>query len=170
MDLKGKCSEDEIDFMNSLISNRRKKIFGTHKDGKSLTKEQIFTFYDAEKFEKVTPSLIEKGYLQITSEGYKPVCGNMSFEVFKFLDPNSISITLTASDSNRLGIYHKGILRKITPRECARIQGYPDTYKLINDQAVYKQMGNGVSVPVIKNVILDFFKSNNIFECKKLTA
>ena len=170
LDLKGKCSEDEIDFMNSLISNRRKKIFGTHKDGKSLTKEQIFTFYDAEKFEKVTPSLIEKGYLQITSEGYKPVCGNMSFEVFKFLDPNSISITLTASDSNRLGIYHQGVLRKITPRECARIQGYPDTYKLINDQAVYKQMGNGVSVPVIKNVILDFFKSNNIFECKKLTA
>ena len=170
LDLKGKCSEDEIDFMNSLISNRRKKIFGTHKDGKSLTKDQILTFYNAEKFEQVTNSLIKKGYLQITTEGYKPVCGNMSFEVFKFLDPNSISITLTASDSNRLGIYHQGSLRRITPRECARIQGYPDTYQLINDQAVYKQMGNGVSVPVVKNVIFDFFNSNHIFEPKKLTA
>lgn len=171
LDLKGKCSKDEIDFMNSLIANRRKKIFGTHKDGKSLTKEQIFTFYDPKKFEQVTPSLINKGYLQITSEGYKPVCGNMSFEVFKFLDPNSISITLTASDSNRLGVYHQGALRKITPRECARLQGYPDSYKLINDQAVYKQMGNGVSVPVVKSVIVDFLKSNNIlFEYKKLTA
>ncbi|MBK5645676.1 MAG: DNA cytosine methyltransferase [Acinetobacter sp.] len=87
----------------------------------------------------------------------------MSFEVFKFLDPNSVSITLTASDSNRLGIYHNGQLRKITPRECARIQGYPDSYKLINDQAVYKQMGNGVSVPVVKKVLLDFFKANNLF-------
>lgn len=166
LELKGKCSEDEIDFMNALISNRRKKIFGTHKDGKSLTKEQILTFYDADKFEKVTVPLIEKGYLQITTEGYKPVCGNMSFEVFKFLDPNSISITLTASDSNRLGVYHQGVLRRITPRECARIQGYPDSYKLINDQAVYKQMGNGVSVPVIKNVLVDLFKSNSIFETK----
>lgn len=164
LDLKGPCTEDEIDFMNALLLNRRRSIFGTHKDGKSLTQEQILTFYDAKKFDLVTPTLIEKGYLQITHEGYKPVCGNMSFEVFKFLDPNSISITLTASDSNRLGIYHNGQLRRITPRECARIQGYPDSYKLINDQAVYKQMGNGVSVPVVKAVSLDFFKTNEIFD------
>lgn len=164
LDLKGACSEDEIEFMNALLLNRRRSIFGTHKDGKSLTKEQIFTFYNSDKFDMVTKSLIQKRYLQITHEGYKPVCGNMSFEVFKFLDPNSVSITLTASDSNRLGIYHNGQLRRITPRECARLQGYPESYKLINDQAVYKQMGNGVSVPVVKAVTLDFFKSNSIFK------
>ncbi|MFW2097878.1 DNA cytosine methyltransferase [Acinetobacter sp. ULE_I057] len=164
LDLKGACSADEIEFMNALLLNRRRSIFGTHKDGKSLTKEQILTFYNANKFSTVTELLIEKGYLQITHEGYKPVCGNMSFEVFKFLDPNSVSITLTASDSNRLGIYHNGQLRRVTPRECARLQGYPDSYKLINDQAVYKQMGNGVSVPVVKAVALDFFKSNSIFK------
>ena len=61
---------------------------------------------------------------------YNLVCGNMSFEVFKFLDPESISITLTSSDSNRLGIYHNGRIRRITPRECARLQGYPDSYIL----------------------------------------
>ena len=159
--LKGECTPQEIEFMNLLIANRRKKIFGTHQDGKSLTKEQILTFYHENNFEEVTNSLIDKGYLSCYDHKYNPVCGNMSFEVFKFLDPDGISITLTASDANRLGIVQNNIPRRITPRECARLQGYPDTYKLLeNDKAVYKQMGNGVSVPVVKAVLSDFIEHN----------
>lgn len=159
--VKGDCSKEEIEFMNLLIANRRKKIFGTHQDGKSLTKEQILTFYEPENFSKITKSLINKGYLSCIEEKYNPVCGNMSFEVFKFLDPNGISITLTASDANRLGVVQNNVPRRITPRECARIQGYPDSFKLLeNDAAVYKQMGNGVSVPVVKAVLVDFIKHN----------
>ncbi len=47
----------------------------------------------------------------------------------------------------------KGI-RKLTPFECARIQGFPEDYKLpkISDSALYKQFGNSVSVPVIEAV------------------
>ena len=47
----------------------------------------------------------------------------------------------------------KGI-RKLTPRECFRIQGFPDSYKLPNiaDSALYKQAGNSVSVPVIARI------------------
>ncbi len=47
----------------------------------------------------------------------------------------------------------KGI-RKLTPRECFRIQGFPDSYKLpnISDSALYKQAGNSVSVPVIARI------------------
>jgi DNA (cytosine-5)-methyltransferase 1 len=47
----------------------------------------------------------------------------------------------------------KGI-RKLTPLECARIQGFPDNFKLpiIADSALYKQIGNSVSVPVVEAV------------------
>ena len=159
--IKGVCSKSEIEFMNLLIANRRKKIFGSHQDGKALNKEQIQTFYIKNDFEKVTESLITKGYLSNYDSKFNPVCGNMSFEVFKFLDPESISITLTASDTNRLGIVQNGKARRLTPRECARLQGSPDTYKLLeNDNAVYKQMGNAVSVPVIEAVISDLIESN----------
>lgn len=50
----------------------------------------------------------------------------------------------------------KGI-RKLTPRECARIQGFPDSYKLPNiaDSALYKQLGNSVSVPVLERIALN---------------
>lgn len=45
-------------------------------------------------------------------------------------------------------------IRKLTPIECARIQGFPQTYKLpmIADSLLYKQLGNSVSIPVIEAV------------------
>lgn len=47
----------------------------------------------------------------------------------------------------------KGI-RKLTPRECFRLQGFPEDYKLppIADSALYKQAGNSVSVTVLEAV------------------
>jgi DNA (cytosine-5)-methyltransferase 1 len=161
--IKGECSPAEINFMNLLISNRRQKKFGRHQDGKSLTKEQILTFYQDDDFDEVSQSLVEKGYLSCKNGRYNPVSGNMSFEIFKFLDPYGISITLTASDANRLGVVQNNIPRRLTPRECARLQGYPDSYKLLdNDSAVYKQMGNAVSVPVVKAVLTDFLENNHV--------
>lgn len=159
--IKGLCTSEEIEFMNLLIANRRKKFFGTHQDGKALSKEQIQLFYTKDDFEEVTSSLLEKGYLSNYKGKFNPVCGNMSFEVFKFLDLNSISITLTASDSNRLGVVQNQRARRITPRECARLQGFPESYKLLEqDAAVYKQMGNAVSVPVIQTIVSDLIRNN----------
>ena len=159
--MKGKCSEAEIRFMNSLILNRRKPIFGKEQDGKKLTLEQIKTFYKEPDIDEVISSLLEKRYLQVNDGKYNPVCGNMSFEVFKFLDPESISVTLTSSDANRLGVIQNNRARHITPRECARLQGFPDTFKLHpNDTWSYKQFGNSVSVPVIEAVFNEFIKDN----------
>lgn len=159
--LKGECSPKEVHFMNALIANRRKKLFGAHQDGKSLTKEQIQTFYTLKGFDTISESLQQKGYLSCKEGLYNPVCGNMSFEVFKFLDPDGIAITLTASDANRLGIVQNNVPRRLTPRECARLQGFPDTYSLLeNDREMYKQFGNAVSVPVVRAVLLDFLQNN----------
>lgn len=158
---KGKCSKEEIEFMNLLVQNRRKPIFGRQQDGKKLTLEQIKTFYSNENILEVITSLIQKGYLKEEDGKYNPVCGNMSFEVFKFLDPDSISITLTSSDSNRLGVIQNNRPRRITPRECARLQGFPDSF-VVNpvDSFAYKQFGNSVSVPVVEAVISDLIEQN----------
>lgn len=41
--------------------------------------------------------------------------------------------------------------RYVTPRECARLQSFPDTFKIIeNDAEAYKQFGNSVNVEVVK--------------------
>lgn len=43
--------------------------------------------------------------------------------------------------------------RRLTPRECARLMGFDDTFKIVvSDTQAYKQFGNSVIVPVIKAV------------------
>lgn len=43
--------------------------------------------------------------------------------------------------------------RRLTPRECARLMGFDDTFKIaVSDTQAYKQFGNSVVVPVIKTV------------------
>jgi len=71
---------------------------------------------------------------------------------------NGVCPTLTANmgmggHNVPLVLNGKGI-RKLTPRECANFQGFPEYYKLPNiaDSHLYKQFGNSVSVPVIERI------------------
>ena len=58
---------------------------------------------------------------------------------------NFIPITHITGKVNREGI------RKMTPREWARLQGFPDNFKIIvSDAQAYKQFGNSVAVPAIQ--------------------
>lgn len=162
---KGVCTEEEQEFMNALIANRRKKHFGADQDGKKLTIEQIQTFWNKANLTHVISALLKKGYLSESNGKYNPVAGNMSFEVFKFLDLNSISITLVSSDANRLGVVDKNnIVRRITPRECARLQGFPDSFTLHPDDSwAYRQLGNSVSVPVVSAIFSDVMRCDPDF-------
>jgi len=46
-----------------------------------------------------------------------------------------------------------GRWRRLTPRKCARLQGFPDTFKLPQaDSKAYRQLGNSVAVPVVQAV------------------
>lgn len=43
--------------------------------------------------------------------------------------------------------------RRLTPRECARLMGFPDDFKIpVSDTQAYRQFGNSVAVPVIREV------------------
>ena len=53
--------------------------------------------------------------------------------------------------------------RKLTPRECARLQGFPEEFIVdaVSDAQAYRQFGNSVSVPVVQAVasrMLEFDK------------
>lgn len=53
--------------------------------------------------------------------------------------------------------------RKLTPRECARLQGFPEDFivNCVSDVQAYKQFGNSVSVPVIRAVAQEMIKTVN---------
>ncbi len=74
---------------------------------------------------------------------------------FGLVDLNSYTRTLSAryyKDGSEILIPQKGKNpRRLTPRECARLQGYPDSFKIpVSDTRAYKQFGNSVAVPVIE--------------------
>ena len=77
--------------------------------------------------------------------------------------PNGHAITLSAYGGgvgSKTGLYYiNDEVRKLTPRECARVQGFPDTYKINNKNTqAYKQFGNSVSVDVLQYVLLEINK------------
>ena len=52
--------------------------------------------------------------------------------------------------------------RRLTPRECARLMGYPDTFKIIvSDTQAYRQFGNSVIVPVVERIAEAVLKTLN---------
>ena len=67
---------------------------------------------------------------------------------------NGHAITLSANGGGaaaKTGAYLvNGKVRKLSPRECARVQGYPEWFKIpVSDSQAYKQFGNSVAVPVV---------------------
>ena len=80
---------------------------------------------------------------------------------FGLVDPNDLDVT-TRTLSAR---YHKDgseILidtggdrpRRLTPRECARLMGFPDSFDIsvVSDTQAYRQFGNSVVVPVVERI------------------
>ena len=78
------------------------------------------------------------------------VCGGMGKERNLIIDTREHSMKPTThikGDINGQGI------RKLTPREWCRLQGFPDSFKLpLADTHMYKQFGNSVTVPVIEAI------------------
>ena len=72
-------------------------------------------------------------------------------------DPDGVSRTLSAryhKDGSEILIAQKGKNpRRLTPRECARLQGFPEDFKIpVSDTQAYRQFGNSVVVPLMANV------------------
>jgi DNA (cytosine-5)-methyltransferase 1 len=50
--------------------------------------------------------------------------------------------------------------RRLTPRECARLMGYPDSFQIpVSDTQAYRQFGNSVAVPVVSALAREVVKS-----------
>ena len=62
--------------------------------------------------------------------------------------------SLTIATANDQTLLNEGTVRRLTPVECERLQGFPDNWTAgQSDSARYKQMGNAVAVPVVEWLI-----------------
>ena len=90
------------------------------------------------------------------------VVGGMGRERNLVIDHRITDFTPTTrikGEVNRKGI------RKMTPREWARLQGFPDHFKIVvSDASAYKQFGNSVAIPAIQATAKEILKALKIGE------
>ncbi len=143
---------------NLTIPNNKSLKVGTilhPEDGTELA-EEPYTFGELAKVpSKYTLSDKLWAYLQIHAARQKMKGNGFGFNL---VDRNSIAATLSAryyKDGAEILIQQeKGLNpRKLTPRECARLMGFPDEFVIpVSDVQAYRQLGNSVIVPVVEAI------------------
>lgn len=93
-------------------------------------------------------------YLQGYAEKHRRAGNGFGFGL---ASPDGVSRTLSAryyKDGSEILIPQPGKNpRRLTPRECARLQGFPDSFKIpVSNTQAYKQFGNSVVVPLISDI------------------
>jgi DNA (cytosine-5)-methyltransferase 1 len=101
----------------------------------------------------LTPKLW--AYLQSYAEKHRSAGNGFGFGM---VYPNSVTRTLSAryhKDGSEILVWqdNKARPRRLTPRECARLMGFPDTFRIpVSDTQAYRQFGNSVVMPVMREV------------------
>jgi len=112
-------------------------------------------------------TLSDKLWLGHQKRKARNVSKGYGFGYSLFNEDSKYTSTISAryyKDGSEILIHQEGINpRKLTPREAARLQGFPENFKIPkSDVQAYKQFGNSVSVPVIQ-VLANEIKKLNIF-------
>ena len=169
-------SLDELDYDvfyqvidgQTFVPQHRERIIIVGFDRKRYGKDIKFSF-DIDKVEPkpVMSDILEKDvdskytlsdklwtYLQVYAAKHKAAGNGFGYGI---ADPDGVSRTLSAryyKDGSEILIEQEGKNpRRLTPRECARLQGFPDTFKIpVSDTQAYRQFGNSVVVPLMSNV------------------
>lgn len=124
--------------------------FPQHLENKSSVKEILENNVDPKY------TLTDKlwNYLKKYAEKHKAKGNGFGFGL---VDLNGIARTLSAryyKDGSEILIPQKNKNpRRLTPRECARLMGFPDDFIIpVSDTQAYKQFGNSVAVPVVETI------------------
>jgi DNA (cytosine-5)-methyltransferase 1 len=107
-------------------------------------------------------------YLQNYAEKHRKAGNGFGFGM---VTPQEVTRTLSAryyKDGSEI-LLSQGIKnpRRLTPRECARLMGYPDSFKIIvSDTQAYRQFGNSVVVPVVERIAKSVVDTLQKASCK----
>lgn len=161
--------ENEINVAHCLNTNDSRKFFGKNQKGNAV----IECVADKSDVTVKVAEATKQGYsecrvgidtVNLSVPGSKTRRGRVGKEIANTLD-TSCNQGIFVQVSEELTVYAVWYekyqcyiaIRKLTPRECFRLQGWPDDYfekaQFVNsDSQLYKQAGNGVTVNVIEAI------------------
>lgn len=160
-----------------FVPQHRERIVMVGFDMKVFEGKEQFDFPEMPAANKAIKDILEKnidakytlsdklwGYLQNYAIKHKEKGNGFGFGL---TDVNGISRTISAryyKDGSEILIPQKGINpRRLTPRECARLQGYPESFIIpVSDNQAYRQFGNSVVTTLMqavgKNLVKELLK------------
>tara|TARA_B100001939_G_scaffold330353_1_gene327441 strand:- start:306 stop:1469 length:1164 start_codon:yes stop_codon:yes gene_type:complete len=136
------------------LCQKRNQQFNWHGDFIQVKKSDIKKYILSDKVKKYVLSTGTKGFYskpEIDLEIARPLVSTMHKMHRSGVD-NYISLK-------------KGKIRKLTPRECLRLMGFPDTFKqVVSDTQLYRQTGNSIVV----NIVIALLKEMDISRFGKI--
>lgn len=157
-----------VGFRKSVFKSKETFEFPDPQEGKFIFRDVLESKVD----DKYTLSDKLWSYLQEHARKHKAKGNGFGFGL---TDMNGISRTISAryyKDGSEVLIPQKGKNpRRLTPRECARLQGFPDKFRIpVSNNQAYKQFGNSVVTPLIqavaKNIVTELLKINESNQSK----
>jgi len=147
----------DFDFENVVVPELRPTMAHVlhTEDGSELVEEPYTTGPRAKVADKYTLTAHLWTYLQNYAAKHRAAGNGFGFGL---VTPDSVARTLSAryyKDGSEVLVSrgHRARPRRLTPRECARLMGFPDTFMIpVSDTQAYKQFGNSVVVPVIEAI------------------
>jgi DNA (cytosine-5)-methyltransferase 1 len=158
---KKKAKFDFDDVRIPIKSPKLEKIL--HSDGTDRTWESRFLDERSGKvLSKYTLSDNLWSYLQKYAEKHRLAGNGFGFGLF---GPNDVARTLSAryhKDGSEILIkQNRKNPRRLTPREAARIMGFPDSFQItVSDTQAYRQFGNSVVVPLLSEISKSVVRQN----------
>lgn len=165
----------------TYVPQHRERIMIVGFDRDRYYGEEVFSFPEQHKSTRTIQEILEQNpdpkytlsdklwaYLQSYAEKHREKGNGFGYGL---VDLNGIARTLSAryyKDGSEILIPQGPGKnpRKLSPRECARLMGYPDEYRLdqVSDVQAYRQCGNSVIVPLITAVSEQIINTLNDYE------
>ena len=125
--------------------------------------------------------IIDRNDITISTDDTNMECMNRTFRIGavakgrqgeRIYSAKGKAITLTANGGGigaKCGIYKiNGKIRKLMPRECARLQGFPESFKIeVSDNLAYTVFGNSVDVCILQLILQEIARNTDIMKCLK---
>lgn len=155
------------------VPQHRERIIIVGFDKSSFKGEEKFTFPNPPEEQQAVRAILESDipdkytlsdklwdYLQSYARKHQEKGNGFGFGLVDF---NGVTRTISAryyKDGSEILIPQNGKNpRRLTPRECARLQGFPDKFLIpVSDNQAYRQFGNSVVVPLIQAVGAEILK------------
>ncbi|MGV2683540.1 DNA (cytosine-5-)-methyltransferase [Clostridium perfringens] len=121
-------------------------------------------FHGEKGFKWVTNEKNLKKRVSINAEISRTQAANQQFNWCGDMIFRPIELEKWAEDDERVHVGEfsgvRGVVRKLTPRECLRLMGYGDEFNIVvPDQQMYRQSGNSIVVNVLEEIVKEIVKT-----------